>query len=305
MAFQTPIHLALNYYDNTMHNNYNNVMIKTIIMSIVSDQVNKLNFIPGIHYESCMDDDNDYGLLVRLDNKNFPFQMYAKAYQIIHKNYNDTYIKQLPNSQESLVQECNFIDVYTSFGIIEPINYDITVEPFDATWKVYHDYKKQVSEHQHTNSKSFITSIKNKVNNVTKQDYDYYAKNTMTMINYICTILKAVIKVNDDIANRSSIYNWNNVPFDNFMVAYIMINLKSYLEKKGILVIIISDDTYNLLINGELELAYDVQYNKINLKQKLTDGKMLIAIKDIHSFLMLYLAKKRLINNGFSYPKKK
>jgi len=166
------------------------------------------------------------------------------------------------------------------------------MDPFDSSWKIYYDYKKI-----NTNKNNLL----GKLTAATKHDFNYYGKNINCMINYIYTIFKAVNRVVEDISTRSSLCTWSDMQFDNFMIAYIMLNLKTYLEKKILLVMIISDAKYNLLVNNEIELEYDIPTYNIIVRPRFTQIKMLIAVNDVQQFLITYFNKKKILGNGFKY----
>lgn len=292
MALKYPIHTALNMYDATTQKNYTNSMIKTIIMGIAFEQVQRLNNLPNIKYKSMLDDDKDYGLIVIFKTNNLKFKIYAQVYQIIHKGYTG-YVSSIENSQDKLVNECNFMDIYSSTGSIDSLSYDITMEPFDASWKIHYDYKKP-----NVNKSNLL----GKLTAATKHDFNYYGKNTSSMVNYIYTIFKAVNRVADEVSTRNSLCVWSEMPFESFMIAYIMLNLKTYLEKKLLLVMIISDTKYNLLVSNEIELEYDVPTHNIIVRPKFTQIKMLINIADVHQFLIIYFNKKKILGDGFQHP---
>lgn len=307
MSLTTPLNIALKCYDSTMRNDYNNSIIKTMIMASVYRLVSKLDSIPGVSYESILDNNDDYGLQVCLKNNLFSFKIFAKVHQVIHKNYNESFISHLDNScQNKLSQEHTYVESLSSASHISFTDPDIILEPLDATWKLYYNDKKFNNEQQHTPiTKGFKASIFNKITTVTKSGHDYYAKNTMNMLDYIHTILKSIVKVTNDIKTRHSTCDWSLMTFENFISASIMLHLKDYFERKGRIVIISCDQKYDLIIDEEIHLSYDMQDNKINVKRLLSEGRMLIALKDICIFIFTYFERKQILGDGFKFPKKK
>jgi hypothetical protein len=298
LALQSSLHVACNFYDEKTQKNYRNSMICTIILGQVFEQIHRLNNLYGVSYKSVINDDKDfkdYGVLVKVENEKFSFELYAQVFQIIHKGYTDKFVMPVENPQDKLINECNFIDMYASTGIMDTLNYDVVTEPLDASWKIYYDYKKPVPA-----KTNFFGKLA-----PTKQDYNYYGKNISSMINYFYTIIKAINRVNDEVVTKGSLCSWNAVPFDNFMIAYIMLNLKMYLEKKGLLVMITSDDKCSLLVSNSIELEYDISVNKIIVKPGLTQIKMHVMIHHVHEFIILYFSKKRIFGEGFQYTNNK
>jgi len=284
----------------------------------------KLDFIPNISYESVMDSDNDYGIVVRIETKKVSFKIYAKVHQIIHKNYNDNFITHLENNQQTkMIHDCNFTETFSSSSNINNFgDQETTFEPFDATWKLYFNDKKPNVESNSYNTYSNnstppqqnkgIKNIFNKLSVSIKPNHDYYAKNTLDMLNYIATCFKAVNKVVNELDSRAGNCDWSKVNLDGFVIANIMLNIQAYLEKKyknqvnnpnnPISVVVIVQPSCDLLVGGEIELSYDIQDNKINVKRALKDGgKMLITIGDIFWFIQLYFNKKQVLGKGFSY----
>lgn len=326
MDFHVPINYAMNCYDTNMRNNYNNSIIKTIIMAQVYSHISsKLDSIPNISYESVMENDNDYGITVRIDTKKVSFKIYARVHQIIHKNYNDNFITHLENNQQTkMIHDCNFTETFSSSPSINNCGGDpeTTLEPLDATWKLYFNDKKPNIESNLNNSHTNINNaqsqnkgIKNIFNKLTvsiKPNHDYYAKNTLDMLNYIATSFKSVNKVVNELDSRAASCDWSKVNLDGFIIANIMLNIQAYLEKKyknqansqtnPVAVVVIAQPSCDLLVGGEIELSYDMQDNKINVKRALRDGgKMLITIQDIFWFIQTYFNKKQILGKGFSY----
>lgn len=329
MDLQAPINYAMNCYDTNMRNNYNNSIIKTIIMAQVQSLIgDKLNTISNVSYESVMDNDNDYGINVRIETNKLSFKIYAKVHQVIHKNYNDGFITHIENVQHTkMINDCNFTESFTSSPNLNNCggDQDTTFEPFDATWKLYFNDKKPSIESNPHPTQSFnaqttkgIKNIFNKLTVSIKPNHDYYAKNTTSMLNYIATVFKSVNKVVDELDCKAGSCDWSRVNLDNFVVANIMLNIQAYLEKKymnqrgnsnssnnnindSIAVVIITQPSCDLIVGGEVELSYDVQENKINVKRVLKDGgKMLINVCDIFWFVQLYFNKKQALGKGFS-----
>ena len=171
-------------------------------------------------------------------------------------------------------------------------------ESFDASWKIYHDYKKP------SNDKT-LKIFMNKISTAATLDYNFYGKNIKNMINYIYTLFKSISKIVDSTDNNFVNDVVTNISkLDNFMICYVMLGLKEMLEKVNIYVIMIPYEKCSLLVNDEIELYYDMQHNNVIVRPKFTDIKMFLSIEDTYNLLIDYFAKKKDLGNGYIYPKK-